>query len=102
MSRKYIFTKRDNAKKGIMSTVLGIISIITLVLIIYFSFLRDGQIPERYATTMLITSIFSLSGIVLGTIGLFEKEKFHLFPGVGVFLNTVALGLIWFIVSTGL
>jgi len=101
MSRKYIFTKRDNAKKGIMSTVLGIISIITLILIVYFSFLRNGEVPERYAATMLIIAIFSLTGIILGIIGLFEKEKYHLFPRIGVLLNTIAAGIIGFIIYSG-
>ncbi|MCL2718886.1 MAG: DUF6142 family protein [Lachnospiraceae bacterium] len=102
MSRKgYIFTNKDNAKKGIMATVLGVISITTLILIIHFSFLRKGVVPERYAAAMLITAIFSLTGIILGVIGFFEKEKFHLFPGIGLALNMIAIGLIGFIIYSG-
>jgi hypothetical protein len=102
MSRKgYIFTNKDNAKKGIMSAVLGVISIITLVLVIYFSFLRKGLIPERYAAAMLVTSAFSITGLGLGLAGMFEKDKFHLFPGLGMLLNTIALGLASFIIYAG-
>ena len=103
MSRKgYIFTNKDNAKKGIMSTILGAISVITLILVIYYSFLRKGEVPERYAATMLICVFFSLTGLVLGIIGMFEKEKFHLFPGIGILLNTLALGAIIFIIYSGI
>ena len=101
MSRKYIFTKRDNTKKGIMSTVLGIISIITLVLIVYFSFLQSGEVPESYAASMFVVTLFSLTGIGLGAVGMFEKEKFRLFPGLGIFLNVMALAFIGFIIYTG-
>lgn len=102
MSRKgYIFTNKANAKKGIMSTVLGVISIITLILVIYFSFLRKGLIPERYAAAMLIASVFSLTGLGLGVAGMFEKDKFHLFPGLGLLLNIIALGLTGFIIYSG-
>ena len=84
-----------------MSTILGVISITTLVLIIYFSFLRKGFVPEQYAATMLITILFSLIGIILGVIGMFEKEKFHLFPGIGLFFNAIALSLIGIIIYSG-
>lgn len=99
MSRKgYIFTNKDNSQKGIMSTILGVLTNITLFFLIYFSFLKRGLIPDRYAAAMLLTFLFSLTGLILGGAGIFEKEKYRLFPVIGLALNTLAMGIISFII----
>jgi len=102
MRRKgYIFTNKDNALKGIMSTILGVIGIITLVLVIYYSFKQKGIVSDRSAAAALLITAFSLTGIVLAAIGLFEKEKFHLFPALGLILNAITIGIISLIIYLG-
>ncbi len=103
MSRKkgYIFTNKDHAKKGIMSTILGTISIGTLIFVIYFSYVGRGSVPERYAVTVLIVMLFSFTGIVMGIMGITEKDRFKLFPGLGLGLNVIAIGLISLIMYAG-
>lgn len=103
MNRKkgYIFTNKDHAKKGIMSTILGTISLGTLIFVIYFSYASRGSVPERYAATVLIVMIFSFTGIVMGIVGITEKDRFKLFPGLGLGLNVIAIGLISLIMYAG-
>ncbi|MDR2888976.1 MAG: DUF6142 family protein [Lachnospiraceae bacterium] len=103
MSRKkgYIFTNKDHAKKGIMSTILGTISIGTLIFVLYFSYQRQGIIPERFAATALLALIFAFVGIALGFVGMTEKNRFRLFPGIGIGLNVIAIGLVSLILYAG-
>ena len=44
----YIFTNKDHPKKGIMSFILGILSIVTYVTAVYLSYLGGGESSERY------------------------------------------------------
>ncbi len=97
----YIFTNKDHAKKGIMSTVLGTISIGTLIFVIYFSYLQKGIVPERYAATIFLTMLFSFTGIVMGILGITEKDRFKLFPGIGIVLNVISLAVISLIMYAG-
>ena len=99
--RGYIFTKKDNAKKGIMATILGVISLATLIYLAYFSFVQKGQIPEQHAAAMLVTALLSLTAFILAAVGLFEKEKYRLFPILGLILNAAALAAMGFIIYLG-
>ncbi|MCL2051267.1 MAG: DUF6142 family protein [Lachnospiraceae bacterium] len=103
MSRKkgYIFTNKENALKGIMSSILGAIAIITLVIVLYLSYLESGQIPDRYAVAMLIAALLNIIGLVLGLVSYFEKEKFRFFPVLGLILNMISICIIGFIMETG-
>lgn len=84
-----------------MSTILGTISIGTLIFVTYFSYRREGIIPERYAVTVLLVTIFSIIGLALGIMGITEKNRFRLFPGIGLVLNVLAIGLVSLIIFAG-
>lgn len=85
-----------------MSTILGTISIGTLICVIYFSYLRKGNVPDRYAVAVFFTLLFSVCGIFLGVAGMTEKNRFRLFPGLGLGFNILVLGLISLILYMGL
>jgi ABC-type enterochelin transport system permease subunit len=86
-----IFTRKQNANTGIMSTILGVIANATLALLVYLSFRQKGEVPERYAAAMLVAVAFSVIGILLGIIGLLQREKYRFFPLLGLVLNGIAL-----------
>ena len=48
----YIFTNKDHPKKGIMSFILGILSIVTYVTAVYLSYLGGGESSERYGAAV--------------------------------------------------
>jgi ABC-type enterochelin transport system permease subunit len=91
MRKPFIFTKKQNASTGIMSSILGLIANATLGLLVYLSFRQKGVVPERYAAAMLLADIFAVIGIVLGIIGIIQKEKYRYFPYLGLVLNIIAL-----------
>ena len=104
MSRRnnYIFTNRKHSQKAIMSTVLGVISLVSLIAVIYLTYIRKGDAPLNYGLTGLFIMIFSIIGLLLGIMTAREKDRFKLFPAMGLLLNAVALIGIGLIVYAGM
>lgn len=100
MKRKnFIFTNKRDSKQAIMATILGVISNVSLGIVIYLSYLNGGNVPISYGLTGLLAMIFSLIGLVLGVLTLWEKDIFKLFPVLGILLNLIALGILAFLVQ---
>ena len=90
--RRYIFTKKKHPQKAIASTILGTISLVSYVLVIYLSFQRGGQAAESYGATGLLITLFAFAGLILGIWSRTEKDMFYFFSWVGILFNTLALG----------
>lgn len=99
--RSYIFTNKEHPEKGIMSTILGILSVITFGAAIYLSYLNNGEENARYGAAGVLAVIFMIAGFILGGLSLTEKEKFKLFPVLGIVMNTVAFLLLSLILYAG-
>ncbi len=84
-----------------MSTILGGISLISLGIVVYLSYRKDGAVPNGYGVTALFAAIFSITGLILGVVTVREKEYYRLFPWLGVILNLVVLGGISLILYLG-
>ncbi len=95
--RHYIFTNRKHSEKAIMSTILGIISTVSLGIVIFLSYSQGGQTRAGYGATGLLAMIFSLIGLVLGVVTLREKGTYRLFPVLGLVLNLAVLGILGWI-----
>jgi hypothetical protein len=99
---RYMFTDNRHPEKGIMSTVLGVLSVTALALSVYFSYVNGGQAIMRYAAAAFVAAIFSCIGLVLGIMSRFEKDIFKLFPNLGIVLNLIAFIFVIFIIVLGL
>lgn len=97
----YIFTNKKHTEKGIMSTILGVLSIITLGTAIYLSYLKKGAATARYGAAALLAVIFMITGIILGVWSTTEKEKFRLFTVLGILTNVLAFGMLSIILFAG-
>ncbi len=84
-----------------MSSVLGVISVISLVLVIWFSYRQGGEPSARYGAVCFLSLIFSVSGIILGVAGKMQKDSFYFFSYLGIALNVAALFLISAILYAG-
>ena len=100
--RNYIFTNKKHAEKAIMATILGIISTIALVAVIYLTYMQGGHAPANYGLTGLLIVIFSIVGLLLGIVSIMERDRFKLFPIIGIILNCVALVGIGLVVYAGM
>ena len=96
-----MFTDNRHPEKGIMSTVLGVLSVTALALSVYFSYVNGGQAIMRYAAAAFVAAIFSVVGLVIGIMSRFEKDIFKLFPNIGIILNAIAVAFVVFLVVLG-
>lgn len=101
MSRKYIFTNKDYSPQSIMSTVLGLIDIVSLCYIVYLTYCNGGVSLPRYGSTALLITVFSFVGLILGIWSKSEPDRFYLFSYLGILFNILALAGISFILFAG-
>lgn len=103
MNRKnsYMFTNKSHTLKGIMATILGAISLITLVYIIFMSYRNYGEVPMQYGTAAFLVTIFALAGAALGVVSKTEKDKYYFFSYLGITLNVLALAVVSAILYAG-
>ena len=97
----YMFTSKQHTQKGIMSTILGVISLATLVYAVVMSYLKAGDIPRQYGAAAMLVMIFAFIGIILGVVSKTERDKFFFFSYLGIALNVLALAVISVILYAG-
>lgn len=100
-SKRYKFTNKKHPEKGIMSAILGIISLISVGVAVYQTFLARGEASTNMGVVGLMITVFSATGLVLGYLGKKEHDKFMFFPYLGMILNIMALGCISVILYAG-
>lgn len=99
--RNFIFTNKRHTRRGIMSTILGIISLSSLVLAIYQTYRAGGQAGLNMGVVGGVSLLFAIIGIVLGIMGKLEEERFLLFAYLGILLNVIVLFFISMILYAG-
>ncbi len=97
----YMFTNKQHTQKGIMSTILGVISLATLGYAIVMSYLKSGDIPRQYGAAAMLVMFFAFAGVALGVVSKTERDKFYLFTYLGIVLNVLALAVISVILYAG-
>ena len=97
----YMFTNKQHTQKGIMSTILGVISLGTLAYAVVMSYLKAGDIPRQYGAAAMLVMIFAFVGIALGVVSKTERDKFFFFTYLGIVLNVLALAVISVILYAG-
>ena len=95
---RFTFTDNRHPEKGILSAVLGCISVTTYILAVVFTYKNGGQALMQYAAAAFVAAIFSVVGLVLGIMSRFEKDIFKFFPNVGIILNTLAVIFVAFVI----
>lgn len=100
-SKRYKFTNKKHPEKGIMSAILGIISLISVGVAVYQTFLSRGEASTNMGVVGLMITVFSATGLVLGYLAKKENDKFMFFPYLGMVLNVMALGCISVILYAG-
>lgn len=102
MARKnFIFTNKEQSLKGILSCVLGAVSVIALAAAVIITFKERMYAPTRFGATALLALLFAIAGIILAVIGKMESDSFHLSCWVGLILNIFVIACISFILYAG-
>ena len=95
MHRKgYMFTDRSHSDNGKMSAALGAISFISMCLVIYLSYRWKGAMSPKLGAVTFFALLISIAGETLGVMSRLEKDKFYLFPNIGLVLNSISLLII--------
>ena len=97
----FMFTSKEHTLKGIMATILGVISLVSLVYIILDSYWKAGQVPQQYGAVAFLTMLFAFVGIALGVISKSERDKFYFFSYLGIVLNVLVLAALSVILYAG-
>ena len=84
-----------------MATILGVISCVSLGIVVYLTYLNNGQALAGFGVTGLLATIFSLTGLGLGIVTVREKNYYRLFPILGIVLNLAALAFVSLILYMG-
>lgn len=85
--RYYKFTNKGHSKKAVMSTVFGALSCISVIVLIYLSYLNKGVAPFKYGVAGILALVFGIVGMILAVLAVQEKEKFLVFGWLGMALN---------------
>lgn len=89
--RNYKFTNKGHSAKAVLSTFFGALSCVSIITLIYLTYLRKGMAPFNYGLAGILALLFAVTGMVLAVFALQEKDKFLVFAWIGVGLNTLAL-----------
>lgn len=87
-------------KDGIMSVVLGLISFISLIVVLVFSYKNNGATSQNGLSAMLAT-VFAFIGLLLGIISECHRDVYRFFPNTGIVLNVLSLGIGVFMLYLG-
>ena len=99
--KNFIFTNKKHSERAIMGTILGVISLVSMGIVIFLSYQKNGETPVSYGLTGLLATIFSMIGLILGILTLQEKEYFRLFPWLSTILNVLVLSVMGFLLYAG-
>lgn len=97
----FMFTNRQHTQKGIMATILGVISLATLAYMVAASYQRAGDVPLQYGAAALLSMIFAFVGIVLGVVSKSDRDRFYFFSYLGIALNVLVLAVLSVILYAG-
>ena len=97
----FMFTTKEHTLKGIMATILGVISLVTIGYVILDSYWKAGAVPLEYGAVAFLTMIFAFVGIILGVISKSERDKFYFFSYLGIVLNVLVLAALSVILYAG-
>lgn len=87
----FMFSNRNHSRKGMLSTFLAVLSIITLLILSAVSSRSGGNGSMLIGGFGLSALILSFAGFFIGIQSLKEEEVYYSFPIVGTSLNTIIL-----------
>lgn len=97
----YMFTNKSHSDRGKASAALGVISFVSVCLAIYISYKEAGAMNPKLGAAVAFALLFSLIGEILGIVSRLEKDKFYLFPNIGLVFNSLVIAFAGFILYLG-
>ena len=92
--KSFMFTTKHQSENGIISFVIGLISLLVMISCIGFSFAHGGDVPRNFGGVGLFAALGDLIGIIAASISLGERDIFIWVPRIALIANIVLL-LAW-------
>ncbi len=90
----YSFTEKKNSVNGIISTIMGSVSLVFLLAMIYASYYMRGDAGLYAGAFGLCGMIFALAGFIVGVCSFSEKNIKYKYPKIGSVLSGTVF-VIW-------
>lgn len=97
----YMFTNKRHSEKGIASALLGCLDLACTLLVVLFCFRAKGIATTRYGVVTMFALLFSVVGLVFGIMARIEKDRFYLFPDIGIATNFLVIVFIIYMLVLG-
>jgi len=98
-NRGYVYTDKKHSLKGAYSTVLGLISMVSMILCITKTVELQGEALPRFGVTAIFALGFSLAGMITSFFSFMENGRYYLLSYIGLITNVLTLvGLIYLLV----
>lgn len=88
------FTDKSHATKGIISTILGGISLVLMIVLVVISYSMKGAAGIYAGSIGLTAFVVSVIGLIAGFSSFKERERYYLFSKIGSLLN-VMIVVLW-------
>lgn len=95
--RTYKFTDKKHTKKGISSTVLGLVSIGMLAIGVGMAYRTFGNAGNVAGLLGILSMLAAILGFFLAIRGFQEDDVYYLFSQIGMVLNG-ALFILWILI----
>lgn len=92
--RMYSFEEKKNSENGIVSTIMGVIALVLLLVAIYSSYYMRGSAGLYAGAFGACGLLFSLVGFIVGLLSLSEKNVTYKYPKIGSLLCGIVF-VIW-------
>ena len=89
--RKIKFSVKETKASTIFGAALGIMSLLTVMIIIQLTFLANGEATLSFAFAGFLATVFSVAGLVLSILCMNDEYQPHTFGWIGLVTNGVAL-----------
>ncbi len=89
--KKTKFSVKETKEITILGVAFGIISVVTVLLLLYLTFLRDGNATLSFAFAGLFASILSVIGLIFSFLCLIDHYQQHFWGWIGFAANGIAV-----------
>ena len=89
--KRYKFSDKSPTLGGTISTIMGVVALLTFVWGVFVSFKAKGNAGAEVGTCAIIASLLALIGLIIGLISFKEDDKFYLLSKIGSLLCGILL-----------
>ncbi|MBO5346564.1 MAG: hypothetical protein J6A45_00285 [Lachnospiraceae bacterium] len=85
------FTVKETKLATTFGVHLGIISVCTVLVLVYMTFIHGGEASVSYAFAGFLASLFAVTGLILSILCIIDHYQPHLMGWIGLVTNSIAV-----------